>query len=151
MCEALILFISLFIHWSIAPGNNQVVSLWQSWGEHFSRSGLRLVPESNLFLEWESRFICRCRPLEVTLIHKCRHTWAHINTCAHTYIILATCYTYIICIFKWESLLQANNWYGLQLADFACHISLPLFLYLCSLFSYLICFSFICIDFVIIC
>lgn len=56
-------------------------------GNIFSRSGLRLLPESNLFLEWENCFICRCGPLEVTLIHKCRHTWAHNHVCADTYIL----------------------------------------------------------------
>lgn len=149
MCEALILFISLFIHWSIAPGNKQVVGLWQSWGEHFSRPGLRLVPESNLCLEWENCFICRCRPLKVTPIHAC----TSIETCAHTTSILVIL-TPMLCIHLNEEphcnkqITDRDN-FIILLPTFQ-YVPLRLVIYLLCCPS-LILFWFICIDAVIIC
>lgn len=68
MREALILFISLFIHWSIAPGKQPscrsvtiTVGEGRGGGNTPSRSGLRLLPESNLFFGMRKPFHLQVR------------------------------------------------------------------------------------------
>lgn len=62
------------------------------------------------FLEWENRFICRCGPLEVTLVHKAQtHMSREPRVRGHLYITLATCNTSVRCIFKWDSTQWEND------------------------------------------
>ena len=86
MCEALILFISLFIHWSIAPGNKKAVGLRQSRGEHFLLSWTTLSAGIQFVFGMRKLFHPQVQTSE-------RYTNA--RTHAHT-SISGTCYSYVI-------------------------------------------------------
>lgn len=91
MREALILFISLFIHWSIAPENNQVVVLWQSWGG--GEGTFPLIPHyaycQNPICFWNEKSVSSAG-VDLWKWHsytKHRHTWAESHVYADTYIL----------------------------------------------------------------
>lgn len=120
----------------LRPGNNQVVVLWQSRGEGRgggntpSRSGLRLLPESNLFFGMRKAFHLQVRTSGSDTRTQSADTHEQGATCERghpIYITLATCNTSVRCIFKWDiarnekmTAIDRNRIFSLHFSYFIC-------------------------------